>query len=68
MTPKPPRARLLLPPLDGRTAITVVRVLENVIDAIWVTHRDAINEVRTDLNPAPALPPRPAPVDDDDLF
>jgi len=68
MIPEPPRARVLLPPLDGRTALTIVHVLENVIDAIWDAHRDAINEVRTDLTAAPVAPPRPAPLDDDDLF
>jgi hypothetical protein len=65
MTPEPPRARVLLPPLDGRTALTIVQALENVIDAIWDTHRDAIDEVRTDLTAAPGPPPRPASPDDD---
>jgi hypothetical protein len=68
MIPKPPRARVLLPPLDGRTALTIVKVLENVIDAIWDAHRDAINEVQTDLTADPPSPARPAPLEDDDLF
>jgi hypothetical protein len=68
MTPEPPRARVLLPPLDGRTALTIVQILENIIDAIWDTHRAVINEVRTDLTGVPAAPARHAPLDDDDLL
>ena len=47
-----------LPPLDGRTA---VQILENIIDAIWDAHREAINEVRSDLTTAPIPPLRPPP-------
>ena len=61
MSPLPPRARVTLPPLDGRTAITVVQILENVIDAIWDAHREAINEVRSDLTTAPVPSLRPLP-------
>ncbi len=68
MSPPPPRARVTLPPLDGRTAITVVQILENVIDAIWDAHREAINEVRSDLTTAPVLSLRPPPTEDDGLF
>lgn len=64
MNPHLPRARIVLPPLDGRSAITVVQILENIIDAIWDAHREAINEIQSDLT---ATQP-PAPSGDDDLF
>jgi hypothetical protein len=68
MSPPPPRAHVILPPLDGPTAITVVQILENIIDAIWDAHREAINEVRSDLTTAPVPPLRPPPSEDDALF
>jgi hypothetical protein len=64
----PPRASVILPALDGRTALTVIRILENIIDAIWDAHRDAINHIQSDLSAASASPPRAAPTEDDDLF
>ena len=67
MSPPPPRARVTLPPLDGRTALTVVQILENIVDAIWDAHRQAINEVRSDLTTAP-VSPRQLPGEDDGLF
>ena len=63
--PESPRAHVILPPLDGRTALTIVQVLENIIDAIWDAHRDAIDQLRTDLTAAPATLEPPAPLDDD---
>ena len=68
MSPRTSRARVTLPPLDGRTAITVVQILENLIDAIWDAHREAINEVRSDLTTVPVSPLPPPPGEDDDLF
>jgi hypothetical protein len=68
MSPVPPRAHVCLPPLDGRTALILVQVLENVIDAIWDAHRDAIDEVRSDLSSVPPSLPPPPPTEDDDLF
>jgi hypothetical protein len=68
MISAPPGASVILPALDGRTALTVIRILENVIDAIWDAHRDAINHIQSDLSAAPAPPPRMAPNEDDDLF
>lgn len=68
MIPGPPRASVILPALDGRTALTVIQILENIIDAIWDAHRDAINHIQSDLSAAPAPPHRMAPTEDDDLF
>lgn len=63
MIPEPPRARVLLPVLDGRTALTVIQTLENVVDAIWDAHRAAINEIQDDLSNAHLPPVIPAPVE-----
>jgi hypothetical protein len=68
MISAPPGASVILPALDGRTALTVIRILENIIDAIWEAHRDAINHIQSDLSASPAPAHRAPPTEDDDLF
>ena len=59
-----------LPILDTANALSLINVLDALIEAVWRTHGGPIIEIRTDLTTA-AAPPRgstPLPADDDVLL
>jgi hypothetical protein len=69
MSPRRAHAAIRLPPLDPTSALSVINVLDAVIDALWRAHRDGIIELQTDVDTgAPRASARRAPVDDDDIF
>lgn len=69
MTSRRQHVAIRLPPLDPTSALSIINVLDAVIDALWRAHRDGIIELQTDLDTgAPRAAARRAPTDDDDLF
>lgn len=45
MTPRRPHAQVHLPYLGPDDALTLVGILERVIDAVWRTHGDAMADL-----------------------
>jgi len=67
MSPRTPpqQPALCLPIFDGRSALSVINVLDAIITAIWTAHGQIIVDMQTDLASVPTQPP---PVPDDDGF
>lgn len=66
MTTRPRRPIVYLPPLDATSALSLINVLDAIIDAVWCAHHGAVLELTSDLTAeSPRAPARRAPVDDD---